>query len=150
MLEVIFLGISRGGRITTLGRVLTRTQVKRRGYKFGAILLKEGFFVKLQHFHSIIQPLHCNGSDTFLTKRAPNQIGAFLIARNFSWSIEYEIVCRTTFKFLGTFSKFCYIFKLWGLTPCKLIWIFWFRVWFLARIMLYFQYFEIWGWLLAK
>ena len=32
----------------------------------------------------------------------------FLIARNFSWSIEYKIVCRTTVKFLGTFSKFFY------------------------------------------
>ena len=35
--------------------------------------------------------------------------------------------------------------ELWGLTPCKIIWIFWFKVWLLAEIMLYFQYFEVWG-----
>ena len=76
-------------------------------------------FCFLSHQPPVLLPLRLPG-DLFLSR--------FLIARNFSWSIEYEIVCltsvkflgifsifflfqlicRTTFKFLGTFSKFCY------------------------------------------
>ena len=44
-------------------------------------------------------------------------------------------------------QKLCYIFNILSFVVWLLaiIWVFWFKVWLLAKIMLYFQYFELWG-----
>ena len=63
------------------------------------------------------------------------------------WICIWCILCFKTGQRSDIFDFFSIsVYPLiWGLTPCKIIWIFWFKVWLLAKIMLYFQYFELWG-----
>ena len=121
MLEVIFLGISRGRRITTLGRVLTRTQVKRRGYKFGAILLKG-----LRFFSSI-----CNGYIV-----SYNDLTNFLLHSNFflkpcKCQIFRQMAgCQKARKIFNRFfpKKFpCFNFSTSFLKSLNHIWFIWFQ-----------------------